>query len=86
MNVMLSFGYFGNPLRKFKLVFLGKQSVDETSLITRLMYDIFENTYQATVDNDFLFKTMYLEDRTVRRLTAALPGMDVAMNRPPEDM
>jgi len=63
---MLSFGYFGNPLRKFKLVFLGKQSVDETSLITRLMYDIFENTYQATVDNDFLFKTMYLEDRTVR--------------------
>ena len=26
---------FGNPLRKFKLVFLGEQSVGKTSLITR---------------------------------------------------
>ena len=28
---------FGNPLRKFKLVFLGEQSVGKTSLITRLV-------------------------------------------------
>ena len=73
---------FGNPLRKFKLVFLGEQSVGKTSLITRLflikllirfkpnknrfMYDSFDNTYQATIGIDFLSKTMYLEDRTVR--------------------
>merc|ERR1711976_518830 len=57
---------FGNPLRKFKLVFLGKQSVGKTSLITRFMYDSFDNTYQATIGIDFLSKTMYLEDRTVR--------------------
>ncbi|CAG8643269.1 22949_t:CDS:2, partial [Gigaspora rosea] len=44
---------FSNPLRKFKLVFLGEQSVGKTSLITRFMYDTFDNTYQA-------------KDRTVR--------------------
>ncbi|KAL4648255.1 ras-related protein Rab-6A-like isoform X1 [Arapaima gigas] len=42
-------GEFGNPLRKFKLVFLGEQSVGKTSLITRFMYDSFDNTYQVTV-------------------------------------
>ncbi|XP_062910513.1 ras-related protein Rab-6A isoform X4 [Mobula hypostoma] len=63
---MTSGGDFGNPLRKFKLVFLGEQSVGKTSLITRFMYDSFDNTYQATIGIDFLSKTMYLEDRTIR--------------------
>jgi len=58
--------FTANPLRKFKLVFLGEQSVGKTSLITRFMYDSFDNTYQATIGIDFLSKTMYLEDRTVR--------------------
>ena len=82
---------YGNPLKKFKLVFLGEQSgelkkgrmcegavvylcfcfpnlfsVGKTSLITRFMYDTFDNTYQATIGIDFLSKTMYLEDRTIR--------------------
>ncbi len=80
-------------------VFLGDQSVGKTSIITRFMYDKFDNTYQvsrvrarvclvaflppsrhraapftdpcwlalqATIGIDFLSKTMYLEDRTVR--------------------
>ncbi|QSL65641.1 hypothetical protein MERGE_002954 [Pneumocystis wakefieldiae] len=55
-----------NSLKKFKLVFLGDQSVGKTSLITRFMYDTFDNTYQATIGIDFLSKTMYLEDKTVR--------------------
>ncbi|KAG3276294.1 RAB6A-like, partial [Ictidomys tridecemlineatus] len=54
---------FRNPLRKFKL---GKQSIGKTSLVTRFMYDRVDNTYQATICIDFLSKTMYLEDRTVR--------------------
>ncbi|CDH50617.1 ras-related protein rab-6a [Lichtheimia corymbifera JMRC:FSU:9682] len=57
---------FTSPLRKYKLVFLGEQSVGKTSLITRFMYDSFDNTYQATIGIDFLSKTMYLEDKTVR--------------------
>ncbi|KAL5973703.1 Ras-related protein RABH1b [Asimina triloba] len=82
-----------SPLAKYKLVFLGDQSVGKTSIITRFMYDKFDNTYQvrvydaageilrsirhfhesrkrigiyATIGIDFLSKTMYLEDRTVR--------------------
>ncbi|XP_063280387.1 ras-related protein Rab-6A-like isoform X2 [Prinia subflava] len=66
MSAPGSGGDFGNPLRKFKLVFLGEQSVGKTSLITRFMYDSFDNTYQATIGIDFLSKTMYLEDRTIR--------------------
>ncbi|EPY83473.1 ras-related protein Rab-6A [Camelus ferus] len=65
-SIMSAGGDFGNPLRKFKLVFLGEQSVGKTSLITRFMYDSFDNTYQATIGIDFLSKTMYLEDRTIR--------------------
>lgn len=53
-------------LSLFFQVFLGDQSVGKTSIITRFMYDKFENTYQATIGIDFLSKTMYLEDRTVR--------------------
>ncbi|XP_057172694.1 ras-related protein Rab-6A isoform X1 [Ursus arctos] len=43
-----------------------RRNVGKTSLITRFMYDSFDNTYQATIGIDFLSKTMYLEDRTVR--------------------
>ena len=59
-------GEYGHALRKFKLVFLGEQSVGKTSLITRFMYDTFDSNYQATIGIDFLSKTMYLDDRTVR--------------------
>ncbi|KAK4383122.1 Ras-related protein RAe [Sesamum angolense] len=55
-----------SPLAKYKLCFLGDQSVGKTSIITRFMYDKFDTTYQATIGIDFLSKTMYLEDRTVR--------------------
>lgn len=51
---------------RFKLVFLGDQSVGKTSIITKFMYDTFDNTYQATIGIDFLSKTLFLEDKTVR--------------------
>ncbi|KAJ8932409.1 hypothetical protein NQ314_014666 [Rhamnusium bicolor] len=57
---------FCMALKKYKLVFLGEQSVGKTSLITRFMYDSFDTTYQATIGIDFLSKTVYLKDRTVR--------------------
>ncbi|XP_050284983.1 ras-related protein RABH1b isoform X2 [Quercus robur] len=55
-----------SALAKYKLVFLGDQFVGKTNIITRFMYNKFDNTYQATIGIDFLSKTMYLEDRTVR--------------------
>ncbi|KAF9881628.1 hypothetical protein CkaCkLH20_00774 [Colletotrichum karsti] len=52
-------GSYNNPLKKFKLVFLGEQSVGKTSLITRFMYDSFDNMYQATIGIDFLSKASF---------------------------
>ena len=58
---------FSNPLRKFKLVFLGEQSVGRTSLISRFVFDSFDDkTTYATLGLDVLSKTMYLEDRIVQ--------------------
>ncbi|KAL7666214.1 GTP-binding protein YPT6 [[Candida] zeylanoides] len=57
-----------NVLRKYKIVFLGDQSVGKTSLITRFMYDTFDDQYAATIGIDFLSKTMYLEDNKTIRL------------------
>lgn len=54
------------PRSKFKLVFLGDESVGKTSIITRFMYDTFDSTYKVTIGIDFVSKTMFLEDRIVR--------------------
>ncbi|PON86142.1 Small GTP-binding domain containing protein [Trema orientale] len=68
-----------SPLAKYKLVFLGDQSVGKTSIITRFMYDKFDATYQATIGIDFLSKTMYLEDRTVRLQLCYIRDSSVAV-------
>ncbi|KXH37329.1 Ras family protein [Colletotrichum nymphaeae SA-01] len=58
-------GSYNNPLKKFKLVFLGEQSVGKTSLITRFMQaNIKFSKSEDTSSNTS--QTMYLEDRTVR--------------------
>uniref|UniRef100_A0A8C7VRP5 Ras-related protein Rab-6B n=1 Tax=Oncorhynchus mykiss TaxID=8022 RepID=A0A8C7VRP5_ONCMY len=57
----------GQPIATFLTEELATlAAMGKTSLITRFMYDSFDNTYQATIGIDFLSKTMYLEDRTIR--------------------
>mmetsp|Transcript_33792 Transcript_33792/g.38419 ORF Transcript_33792/g.38419 Transcript_33792/m.38419 type:complete len:238 (+) Transcript_33792:1-714(+) len=51
---------------KYKLVFLGDQSVGKTSIINRFMYDTFDANYQATIGIDFLSKSMYLDEKTIK--------------------
>ncbi|KAI1707313.1 ras family domain-containing protein [Ditylenchus destructor] len=70
---------FGNPLKKFKLVFLGEQSVGKIALITRFMFDSddFDDTYQIAVDVPS--KTVYLEDKTIvtqERFRSLIPIKD----------
>jgi GTPase SAR1 family protein len=45
---------------------LGDQGTGKTSIIKAFMYGSFDHNYQATIGIDFLSKTMYLDDRTVR--------------------
>ena len=63
---------------KYKIVFLGDQSVGKTSLILRFTLDTFDGNYQvkfslqsnneiqATIGIDFLSKTMYVDEKMVR--------------------
>ena len=51
---------------KVQTSIFGRPGVGKTSIITRFMYDSFDTAYQATIGIDFLSKTMYLDDRTVR--------------------
>lgn len=54
------------PYYKVHSCLLVESGVSTTHSLGRFMYDTFDNTYQATIGIDFLSKTMYLEDRTVR--------------------
>ncbi|KAK2963189.1 putative GTP-binding protein YPT6 [Blattamonas nauphoetae] len=73
-----------SQLSKFKIVFLGDPSVGKTSILARFINDTFEDHYQPTIGIDFLSKTIYLDDQTVRlqlwdtagqeRFRALIPG------------
>lgn len=57
---------FGSPLAKYKLVFLGDQSVGKTSIINRFIFDTFEGKDHPTVGVDFISKTLNFDNRTIR--------------------
>lgn len=62
--------------KKYKIVFLGDQSVGKTSVILQFTQGSYDNNYtvcihkftllQATIGIDFLSKTMYVGDLVVR--------------------
>ena len=51
-------------LRKYKLVFIGDQSVGKTSIISRFQFDTFDEHYQTTIGIDFVSKTVPVDDGT----------------------
>ena len=55
-----------SQVKKYKIVFLGDLSVGKTSIINQFMYGTFDPVHQPTIGIDFLSKTMYLDDRTIR--------------------
>ena len=50
-------------LPRFKVVALGEQSSGKTSLVVRLIYGSFHETYMGTIGIDFMATNMYLEGR-----------------------
>lgn len=59
-------GSTSTQVKKYKIVFLGDLSVGKTSIINQFMYGTFDPAHQPTIGIDFLSKTMYLDDRTIR--------------------
>jgi len=64
------------PQTKFKIVFLGDMSVGKTCIISQFMYGTFDATHQPTIGIDFLSKTIYLDDQTVRLQLWDTAGQD----------
>lgn len=58
-------GTVGATKFKFKVVFLGDQSVGKTSIIHRFIYDSFDDNYQATIGIDFMSHKMFVEDKII---------------------
>ncbi|EGR28249.1 Ras family protein, putative [Ichthyophthirius multifiliis] len=56
----------GPAVMKYKIVFLGDQSVGKTSIINRFIYDNFTGSEQPTVGIDFICKTIQLDNKTLR--------------------
>jgi Ras-related protein Rab-6A len=52
--------------KKFKLVFLGDQSVGKSSIISRYVYDTFENSSHPTIGVDFVVKSVYSGENTYK--------------------
>ncbi|XP_034545222.1 ras-related protein Rab-41 isoform X3 [Notolabrus celidotus] len=66
MSTTTGGGEFGNPLRKFKLVFLGEQSVGKPHSSPGLCMTVSTTLIRQQLALTFYSKTMYLEDRTIR--------------------
>jgi len=58
-------GTVGATKFKFKVVFLGDQSVGKTSIIHRFIYDSFDDNYQATIGIDFMSHKMFVEEKII---------------------
>jgi Ras-related protein Rab-6A len=56
----------GNLSQKFKLIFLGDQSVGKTSIINRFIFDTFDGKDHPTVGIDFISKTLYHDEKSVK--------------------
>jgi len=55
-----------NLSQKFKLIFLGDQSVGKTSIINRFIFDTFDGKDHPTVGIDFISKTLYHDEKSVK--------------------
>ncbi|KAL0239013.1 hypothetical protein PCE1_004704 [Barthelona sp. PCE] len=60
----------------YKIVLLGVAAVGKTSVITRFVSKHYDANYLPTIGLDYFFKTVYLEDATVRLQIWDSAGME----------
>lgn len=55
-----------DPVQTFKILVVGDPDVGKTSLMNRLVHDVFNNRYTATIGVDFKIATMKIAEYTCR--------------------
>ena len=63
-----------NP--KYKLIFLGDQSVGKSSILNRFLNDTFTEDYQATIGLDFQSKNVQIENQDIHLLLYDTAGQE----------
>ena len=67
----------GNPeTPKYKLIFLGDQSVGKSCILNRFLNDTFIEDYQATIGLDFQSKNIQIENQDIHLLLYDTAGQE----------
>ena len=61
---------------KYKLIFLGDQSVGKSSILNRFLNDTFTEDYQATIGLDFQSKNVQIENQDIHLLLYDTAGQE----------
>ena len=61
---------------KYKLIFLGDQSVGKSCILNRFMNDTFKEDYQATIGLDFQSKNVQIENQDIHLLLYDTAGQE----------
>ena len=61
---------------KYKLIFLGDQSVGKSCILNRFMNDTFSEDYQATIGLDFQSKNVQIENQDIHLLLYDTAGQE----------
>ena len=66
-----------NPeIPKYKLIFLGDQSVGKSCILNRFMNDVFIEEYQATIGLDFQSKNVQIDNQDIHLLLYDTAGQE----------
>ena len=61
---------------KYKLIFLGDQSVGKSCILNRFMNDTFKEDYQATIGLDFQSKNVQIDNKDIQILLYDTAGQE----------
>ena len=66
-----------NPeIPKYKLIFLGDQSVGKSCILNRFLNDTFIEDYQATIGLDFQSKNVQIDNQDIHLLLYETAGQE----------